>query len=154
TSQPSTPAAPGKTAESRRSPAQKKADVWEVRWQQIQEPSDKVLWTDHFHVCGLKYRYRNYDQLFRCLDLLDAKIAAGGSRVPYADLVQRSAPVFIGWLRASAYAELGETDVALKWANSSWTGLPEAYRDAASNITNEYFGREELKSYEGVAAVL
>jgi CHAT domain-containing protein len=144
----------GKRTEYRNGSAQKKADIWDVRWQQIQGRSDTVTWSDHFHVCGLKYRFRNYDQLFRCLDLLDAKIAAGGSRVPHADLVQRSAPVFIGWLRSSAYAELGETDVALKWANSAWTGLPEAYRDATSNITNEYFGREDLKSYEGVAALL
>src|SRR5882724_12564124 len=82
--------------------AQRKADEWETKWQQIQSPSDSVSWSDHFQVCGLKYRFRNYDQLFRCLDLLDAKIAAGGERVPKAELVQRGAPVMSGWLRASA----------------------------------------------------
>ena len=136
------------------SPRQK-VDVWEARWQQIQKPSDTVVWTDHFQVCGLKYRYRNYDQLFRCLDLLDAKIAAGGKRVPkHPELVKRSAPIFIDWLRASAYAELGDPDTALKWADQAWNALPEAYRDAASTITKEYFRPKDLESYEGVAALL
>src|SRR5581483_11487878 len=56
--------------------------------------------------------------------------------------------------RASAYAELGEPDVALKWANEGWNRLPDAYRNASSNITNEYFGRSEFISYEAVAAML
>ncbi len=140
--------------EQHNSSPRKKVDVWETRWQQIQKPTDPVVWTEHFHVCGLKYRYRNYDQLFRCLDLLDAKIAAGGKLVPKTELVQRSAPIFIGWLRASAYAELGDPDTALKWANQAWNALPAAYRDATSNITNEYFGRKDLVSYEGTAALL
>jgi CHAT domain-containing protein len=149
------PNAHAATATGQSGSPKKKVDVWEAKWQQIQKPSDPVIWIEHFHVCGLKYRYRNYDQLFRCLDLLDAKIAAGGKRVPkYPELVKRSAPIFINWLRASAYAELGDPDTALKWANQAWNALPEAYRDAASNITNDYFGRKDLESYEGVAALV
>src|SRR5579864_7360772 len=110
--------------EYRNSSAQRQANEWELKWQQIQTPSDPVSWSDHFHVCGLKYRFRNYDQLFRCLDLLEAKIAAGDKRVPQAKTVQTSAPVYIDWLRASAYAELGEPEIALKWADSAWNALP------------------------------
>lgn len=152
-----TPQAPNPraaSAEYRSGAAQRKADDWERRWQQIQSPSDPVAWTDHFHVCGLKYRFRNYDQLFRCLDLLEAKIAAGGKRVPQAELVQRSAPVFIGWLRASAYAELGEPQIALKWGDAAWSALPQAYRNADSKVANGSFGRSDLKSFEMVAYVL
>jgi hypothetical protein len=42
----------------------------------------------------------------------------GGERVPKAELVQLGAPVMSGWLRASAYAELGEPETALKWTES------------------------------------
>jgi CHAT domain-containing protein len=133
-----TPAAPDPgdaTAEYRDKSAEKKAGEWEFKWNQIQSPSDSVTWTDHFQVCGLKYRFRNYDQLFRCLDLLEAKIAAGGERVPKAELVQRGAPVMIAWIRASAYAELGEPETALKWAELAWAALPEEFRAADSRIT-------------------
>jgi len=123
------------SAEYRDRSARQKADEWELKWQQIQSPTDPVSWSDHFQVCGLKYRFRNYDQLFRCLDLLDAKIAAGGERVPKAELVQRGAPVMSGWLRASAYAELGEPETALKWAESGWAALPEAFRTADNKIS-------------------
>ena len=123
------------SAQYRSGSAQRKADQWELKWQQIQTPSDRVSWSDHFQVCGLKYRFRNYDQLFRCLDLLDAKIAAGGARVPKAQLVQRGAPVMTGWLRASAYAELGDPQVALKWAESAWAALPQAFRTANARMT-------------------
>ena len=107
--------------------ALRKADQWELRWQQIQSPSDRVTWTDHFNVCGLKYRFRNYEQLLLCLDLLDAKIAAG-IRVEKIDLVRSGIPVMTGYLRASAYAELGEPDTALKWAESASAALPQSFR--------------------------
>src|SRR5262249_29964340 len=84
---------------------------------------------------------RNYDQFFRCLDLLEAKIAAGGPRVPKTEWVQGGAPVMIVWLRATAYAELGEPDTALKWAEKAWSALPEPFRRADSRITKAgYFG--------------
>ncbi|HEY2675793.1 MAG TPA: CHAT domain-containing protein [Steroidobacteraceae bacterium] len=108
--------------------AQRKADQWELKWQQIQASGDKVGWVDHFNVCGLKYRFRNYDQLLHCLDLLDAKIAAGGGRVEKVELVRRGVPVMTGYLRASAYAELGEPETALKWAESARAALPDSFR--------------------------
>jgi CHAT domain-containing protein len=123
------------TAEYRDKSSGQKAVAWELKWNQIQSESDSVTWSDHFQVCGLKYRFRNYDQLFRCLDLLDAKIAAGGERVPKAEFVQRGAPVMIAWIRASAYAELGEPETALKWAESAWAALPEEFRAADSRVT-------------------
>lgn len=134
-SPPQAPNAGDTTGEYRDKRALQNADQWELKWQQIQSPSAPVSWSDHFQVCGLKYRFRNYDQLFRCLDLLDAKIAAGGERVPKAELVQRGAPPMTGWLRASAYAELGEPESALKWAESGWAALPEAFRTADNRIT-------------------
>jgi CHAT domain-containing protein len=132
--QPTSAPAPN-ASEYRNADAQKKADEWEAKWREIQSPKDAVNWIDHFQVCGLKYRFRKYDDLFRCLDLLDAKIKAGGKLVPKADLVQSGAPVMTGWLRSTAYAELGEPDVALKWAESAWMALPEAFRTADSAIT-------------------
>ena len=128
------PVAPEPSAEYRSGNALQEADQWELKWQQIQTPRDTVNWSDHFQVCGLKYRFREYDQFFRCLDLLDAKIAAGGARVPEASMVRRGAPVMTGWLRASAYAELGEPETALKWAESAWAALPAAYRTADPSI--------------------
>jgi CHAT domain-containing protein len=127
--------APSDTSDYRNAVAQRKADEWEVKWREIQSPKDTVNWVDHFQVCGLKYRFRKYDELFHCLDLLDAKIATGGQLVPKAELVQHGAPVMIGWLRSTAYAELGEPDVALKWANVAWEALPGAFRTADSSIT-------------------
>ncbi len=149
--------APGTVSQYADKSAERKADQWELKWREIQSSSDRVKWSDHFQVCGLKYRFRNYDQLFRCLDLLDAKIAAGGPRVPEAELVQRGAPVVTGWLRASAYAELGEPEIALKWAESAWNALPEAYRKADSVVTeSSMFGgiRADLKPVNFVGASL
>ncbi len=154
---PRTESAREANAEYRNQTSQQKADEWELRWRQIQTPSDSVSWSDHMQVCGLKYRFRNYDQLFRCLDLLDAKIAAGGKRVPQAEMVRSGAPVMTGWLRASAYAELGEPDTALKWAESAWAALPEAFRAADSVLTEvRMLGgmRADLKPLYFVGATL
>jgi CHAT domain-containing protein len=120
------------SADYRGNSTQRKADEWETKWQQIQSASDPVNWVDHFNVCGLKYRFRNYDQLFRCLDLLDAKIAAGGNRVEKTELVRSGAPVLTGWLRASAYAELGQPETALRWTESAWAALPGSFRTGDS----------------------
>src|SRR5262249_28901703 len=84
-STPPSPSQPTAGADYRNAGAQRKADEWEVKWREIQSQTDSVNWIDHFQVCGLKYRFRKYDELFRCLDLLDAKIAAGGKRVPNAE---------------------------------------------------------------------
>jgi hypothetical protein len=151
------PPAANAASDYRSANAQRKADEWEVKWREIQSPQDTVNWIDHFQVCGLKYRFRKYDELFRCLDLLDAKIAGGGKRVPKPELVQRGAPVMTGWLRSTAYAELGEPEVALKWAESAWTALPEAFRTADSAVTEAgMFGgvRDDLMPVDWVGASL
>jgi hypothetical protein len=111
----------------------KQLDKWAQKWIEIQSADDKVGWVDHFRVCALKYRYRNYDELFRCLDLFETKVAQGGKRVgnrKETEAIQRATPVLTGWMRASAYSELGEADVALKWAESAWAALPAQYRGA------------------------
>ena len=136
-----TPSSTAAPTDYRDDDAQRKADQWEAKWRQIQSPNDTVGWVDHMQVCGLKYRFRHYDELFHCLDLLDAKVAAGGKRVPDTDLVRAGLPVMTGWLRSSAYAELGEPEVAIKWSESAWAALPEAFRLADSQITETgYFG--------------
>ena len=162
TSQPAQPptgsAREGTRVEYRDPNAQRMADAWELKWQQVQNPPDAVTWTDHFAVCGLKYRFRNYDQLFRCLDLFDAKVAAGGAGVPEVELVRRGAPVMSGWLRASAYAELGEPETSLKWTESAWAALPAAFRTADSRVVKHGWliptTQEDLKPIEYVAAEL
>jgi CHAT domain-containing protein len=115
--------------------AQREADQWERRWQEIQGPNDAVAWSDHFHVCGLKYRFRIYDQLFRCLDLLEAKIAAGGPNLPEPEYLRAAVPIIDRSLRAAAYSELGEPDRALREAEAAWAAVPERFRTADSSLT-------------------
>ena len=45
--------------------------AWDAKWIQIQSGADRTDWIDHFRVCAIKFRYRNYDQLFRCLELFE-----------------------------------------------------------------------------------
>ncbi len=137
----------------RNTSAANRADRWGEDWKTIQSSSDNVGWVDHFHVCGLKYRFRHYDELFRCLDLLDAKIAAGGARVSEAAMVQRGTPALTDWLRATAYAELGDPETALKWAELSWQALPEAYRQADNVVLQTHFGRGTGTDIEAAAYV-
>lgn len=131
-------------AQYRSGGAQQEADQWDRKWQEIQGPQDAVLWSDHFQVCGLKYRFRIYDQLFRCLDLLKTKIAAGAAQVSEPHVLraplpihylQAAVPILDGWLRAAAYAELGEPDLALREADAAWSALPERFRTADSSLT-------------------
>ena len=117
--------------------AKEKDDLepWEKKWREIQSPTDKVGYVDHFRVCAIKYRYRNYDELFRCLDLFEAKVALGDKRIGNKGEVERVrmvAPVLMGWLRASAYADLGQSDAALQSAESAWNALPERSRSASN----------------------
>lgn len=103
-------------------------DKWTDVWRQIQSPKDTVGWVDHFRVCAIKYRYRNYDELFRCLELFEAKVARGGKGIKHPEVLLQGTRVLTGWMRAGAYAELGEPEVALKWAESAWNAMPEDFR--------------------------
>ncbi len=120
---------------------------WDQKWHQIQSAADPVDWIDHFRVCAIKFRYRNYDELFRCLDLFEAKVAQGGKRVSHVDAVRRATPVLTGWMRAYAYAELGEPDIALKWAESAWNALPDDYR----KTKQAFFGGQAHTDFTSVA---
>ena len=113
---------------------QQQASEWEAKWQQIEGPKDRIDWVDHARVCALKYRYRSYDQLFRCLDLLEAKVARAKS-LSHPEQARRVVPVFAGWLRSIAYAELGEPELALKWAETAWAAVPREYQQASSRLT-------------------
>jgi hypothetical protein len=94
-------------------------DQWNEKWQLIQSSSDSVGWVDHLRVCGIKFRYRNYDELFRCLDLFEAK-AAAGKKIGHVEIVRQVTRVITDWMRSSAYSELGEPDAALRSAETAW----------------------------------
>jgi len=49
--------------------------VWEDMRGRILIKPDTVPMDAHWRVCGLKYRFRNYGELFRCLDLIEASCA-------------------------------------------------------------------------------
>lgn len=128
-------------------------DKWDEKWRQIQSPADPVDWLDHYRVCAIKYRYRNYDELFRCLDLFEEKVAKNTKKYNRisADAARRAAPVLTGWLRTSAYAELGEPEAAMKWAESAWNALPEDYRTTKQRF---FLGGQSYTEFTGVALVL
>ena len=134
------------TAHTAARPSQAKLDPWEQKWGLIQKESAKIDWVDHFRVCALKYRYRNYDELFRCLDLWEARLASW-QKIAHVDIVRAAAPVLTGWMRASAYADLGEPEVALKWAQSAWSALPQDYR----NTHQSFFGGQSRDDFTSVA---
>jgi CHAT domain-containing protein len=123
-------------------------DEWSEKWRVIQSSNDSIGWVDHLRVCGIKYRYRNYDELFRCLDLFEAKIANGRKSISHYDVVRRATPVITAWMRANVYSELGEPDVALKWAETAWNAMPEDYRATRQSI----FGGQARTDFTWVAA--
>ena len=114
-------------------------DEWDVKWRAIERGGDTVGWVDHFQICALKYRYRNYAALFRCLDAFEAKVAQRDdqSGIKYA---RRAGPTLVGWLRASADADLGQPDSSLQWAESAWAALPSEYRNAEKMPALSDFG--------------
>jgi CHAT domain-containing protein len=109
-------------------------DPWQEKWRAIDGGTDEsVGWVEHFQVCTLKYRYRNYGDLFRCLDLFDAKLARPPGGGLFAGTVhaygQRVGPVLSAWLRSFAYADLGDRDASLRCAETAWAGLPSEFRE-------------------------
>lgn len=149
-------ASPAQPQQSSSKTEQSKGDEWAEKWKEIQGPSDTVTWTEHFQVCALKYRYRNYDELLRCLDLFEAKVAAGGKQHgEYIEMARQASPVLTGWLRAAAYAELGEPEVALKWAESAWNAVPESFREAryCPNCVFSLFGPRDARDFIGASTM-
>ena len=76
-------------------------------------------------MCEIKFRFRIYNDLFRCLDLIEARSDKDERQRQYA-------PVIIGWMRAEADAELGQPAEALTAAESAWKALPQQYRDGSA----------------------
>ncbi|HXY96226.1 MAG TPA: CHAT domain-containing protein [Steroidobacteraceae bacterium] len=124
----------------------REAAQWEQKWQQIRAGNDKIDWIDHFRVCALKYRYRSYDELFRCLDLFEAKVARG--QISYLQEARRVAPVITGWMRATAYSELGDPELGLKWAEQAWDAVPRQYKQASGRLLNPIPLDREARLYE------
>ncbi len=126
--------------------------AWDAKWTQIQSDTDRTDWIDHFRVCAIKFRYRNYDQLLRCLELFEAKIAKDGIKVKHgnAGMLRKAAPVLTGWMRAAAYTELGEPEQALRWAESAWAALPEDFRQTKQS----WMGGQVQDEFSGVALAI
>ena len=96
---------------------------WDKTWQQVQRAADSVDVNDHWKLCAIKLRFRKYGELFLCLDLMEQRVAKLDANNPQ----RKYAPVIAGWMRASAYSELGQFNEALKWAESAWSALPDEY---------------------------
>jgi CHAT domain-containing protein len=98
---------------------------WDWRWRAIQVRPESTSLADHWRVCEIKFRFRIYRDLFRCLDLIEARSDKDARE-------QRYAPVIIGWMRTEAFSELGQPVEALKWSQAAWAALPENYRDGTA----------------------
>jgi CHAT domain-containing protein len=102
-------------------------------WSKLTRDPASVGWLDHVRVCAVKYRFRRYDELFRCLDLFDQALGRDNGAAQRAAAwgdrsLQEAGPVWSNWMRAGAYAELGLTDEALRHAEVAWNALPEEFR--------------------------
>jgi CHAT domain-containing protein len=103
---------------------------WDNKWRQIQIQPESVALSDHWRVCEIKFRFRIYRDLFRCLDLIEARSGENSRE-------RRYVPVIVSWLRAAAYAELGQSTEALRWGEIGWHALPEPYRDGTAVYDRE-----------------
>jgi CHAT domain-containing protein len=103
---------------------------WDVLWARIEVDPMTGNWVDHFRICAIKYRFRKYDELFRCLDLFESRVTAMSAKDRDVQVLRQYSRVWTGWMRAGAYAELGSPDSSLNWATSAWLALPEEYRTA------------------------
>jgi CHAT domain-containing protein len=100
---------------------------WNGKWRVLQDAPEKVSLGDHWRVCEIKFRFRIYGDLFRCLELIEARVSRLDENAP----PRRYAPVLAGWMRATAYADLGQTAEAVKWADIAWNALPQEYHDVS-----------------------
>ncbi len=119
---------------------------WDQSWSAIEASPNVVSWQVHFQVCAIKYRFRRYDELFRCLDLFDQRVARMADSEKQAAELKRYASIWTGWLRASALAELGSPEDALKWADSAWNVVPEWYRDSGRMVLKKGLTGAYLRS--------
>lgn len=140
------PAASARTAPDAAAASATAADLrpWDDKWRQIQVSPLSVSLSDHWRVCEIKFRFRIYSDLFRCLDLIE-------TRSDKDERQQRYAPVIIGWMRADAYAELGQSAEALRWAESGWQALPQPYRDGSAVYDS---GANPIRSISAVAGLI
>jgi CHAT domain-containing protein len=98
---------------------------WDEKWRAIEANPEAVPLGDHWRVCGLKFRFRVYSDLDRCLALMEARVARLDAKSPE----RRYAPVLANWMRAAADAELGDVQAAAKAADVAWQTLPDNYHD-------------------------
>jgi CHAT domain-containing protein len=103
---------------------------WDATWVRVQEQPQSVSLSDHWRVCEIKYRFRTYRDLFKCLDLIEQRIALLASDAPQ----RQYGPLIINWMRSHAYAELGQEDAALTAANEAWELVPGAYREVSKAV--------------------
>jgi len=111
--------------------AQADLGKWNDIWNRLETDPRSVSWVEHYEACGIKYRFRRYDELFRCLELFDRRVRHLSPRDSDAEGLARFSPVLTGWMRAGAFEELGQPDLALKWAQPAWDAVPEKYRSAS-----------------------
>ena len=124
--------------------------TWDLKWTQIQHEPQEVALGDHWKVCELKFRFRNYKDFFSCLDLIEQRLA----RLDDSDPRRRFAPVLAGWMRASAYTELGDDETALKSANLAWGALPDDYREVSTSKFQGSYLWEQLHTDDFTAFVI
>jgi len=103
---------------------------WDEAWRQLQREASSVKLSDHWRVCGIKFRFRNYQELFLCLNLIERRLA----KLDKDSRQRKYSPVLIGWMRAGAYAELGQIEEARTWAESGWNALPREYREVTLSL--------------------
>jgi CHAT domain-containing protein len=127
---------------------------WEEKWREVQTAPEAVDWVDHFWICTIKYRFRKYDELFRCLDLFERRVARMDPNKSDVAGIRQFTPVWTGWMRAGVYAEFGSPDLALKSAQSAWDALPEWYRKAGADGRYDNDGKESMLVFYRLSARL
>lgn len=92
-------------------------DEWEVKWKMVIEDSDQLDLQDHWFSCGIKFRLRQYSDLFSCLDKLKVRTA---KTLDADDPKRVMEPLFSGFLYSTALMELGQYPEALEHAKAAY----------------------------------
>jgi CHAT domain-containing protein len=106
---------------------------WNAAWDRLRQQWQAVSPADHWRVCGIKFRFRMYRDLFQCLDLMDQRIDALPAEAPE----RKAGPIISNWMRSFAYLELGQDEAALNAANKAWELLPQGYREVSKSVVKE-----------------